>query len=143
MNQPDIRWQQRLQNYSKALCQLNDAVQLGQQRELSRLEQQGTIQAFEYTYELAWNTLKDYLVWQGIQDIVGSRDAIREAFSKSLISDGQIWMEMLTDRNRTAHTYNEETAKAILENINQRYIVCFNVLEQTMKALMQGSGVRG
>lgn len=143
MNQPDIRWQQRLQNYSKALWQLNDAVSLSQQRQLSRLEQQGTIQAFEFTYELAWNTLKDYLVWQGIQGIVGSRDAIREAFSKSLISDGQIWMEMLTDRNRTAHTYNEETAKAILENIKQRYIVCFNALEQTMNKLMQDSGEQG
>lgn len=143
MNQPDIRWQQRLQNYSKALWQLNDAISLGQQRQLSRLEQQGTIQAFEFTYELAWNTLKDYLTWQGIQGIVGSRDAIREAFSNSLISDGQIWMEMLTDRNRTAHTYNEETAKAILENITQRYIVCFNALEQTMNKLMLDCGEQG
>lgn len=142
MNQPDIRWQQRLQNYSKALCQLNDAVQLGQQRELSRLEQQGMIQAFEYTFELAWNTLKDYLVWQGILDVVGSRDAIREAFSKSLISDGRVWMEMLTDRNRTAHTYNEDTAKAILENITQRYVGCFNELEQTMLRLKLNAGSR-
>jgi nucleotidyltransferase substrate binding protein (TIGR01987 family) len=140
MNQPDIRWQQRLQNYRKALAQLNEAVDLGQQRELSRLEQQGVIQGFEYTYELAWNTLKDYLQWQGIQGLVGSRDTFREAFNKSLIHDGDTWMAMLLDRSRTAHTYNEDTAKSILQSICDRYITLFNQLDATMtlRATQQG-----
>ncbi|MHB0775274.1 nucleotidyltransferase substrate binding protein [Halomonas sp. WWR20] len=90
---------QRLQNFEKALAQLKEAITLIQQRPLSNLEQQGTIQAFETTYELGWNTLKDYLVWQGIESIVGSRDTVREAFKLGLIENGEAWMSMLVDRN--------------------------------------------
>ncbi len=92
------------------------------ERDLSDLEKQGVIQAFEFTYELGWNTLKDYLVWQGIEGITGSRDTIREAFSKELITDGETWMKMLIDRNRTSHTYNEKIAEQILQSINQEYL---------------------
>lgn len=114
MNNEDIRWLQRLQYFSKAQTQLDEAVALMQARNLSELERLGVIQAFEYTYELGCNTLKDYLVWQGVLGIVGTRDVIREGFSKGLLADGQGWMDMLVDRNRTSHTYNEETAEAIL-----------------------------
>ncbi|SEF46462.1 Nucleotidyltransferase substrate binding protein like [Algoriphagus boritolerans DSM 17298 = JCM 18970] len=75
-----IRWQQRLTNYSKALRQLERAVALSRERELSDLEEQGLIQAFEFTHELAWNVLKDFFAFQGNPDITGSRDASREAF---------------------------------------------------------------
>ena len=88
MNNIDVRWQQRLHNDSRALLQLNEAMELMQQRELSKLEKQGVIQGFEYCYELGWNTLKDFLILQGIDGIVGSRDTIREAFSQGLIGDG-------------------------------------------------------
>ena len=104
----DLRWKQRFNNYN--------------QRALSDLENQGLIQSFEFTYELAWNALKDYLVWQGIEGIVGSRDTIREAFNRDLIADGDIWMKMLVDRNRTSHTYNEKIANEILQNIDEMYI---------------------
>ncbi|MCQ4256680.1 nucleotidyltransferase substrate binding protein [Stutzerimonas stutzeri] len=127
-----MRWQQRLANFRKALRQLDEAVELMEQRELSKLEKQGVIQGFEYCYELGWNTLKDFLVWQGIDGIVGSRDTIREAFSKGLISDGHAWMQMLTDRNRTSHTYNEETAEAILINIRLQHHLLLKALEQMM-----------
>lgn len=83
---PDIRWHQRLQNYKKAYAQLNDAVELMSQRSLTKLENQGVIQAFETTYELGWNLLRDYLRWQGNAGLTGSRDAIREAFSVGLIA---------------------------------------------------------
>ncbi len=132
MSQHDIRWKQRLQNYRKALAQLDEGIELAKLRELSRLEKQGVIQAFEYTYELGWNTLKDFLQWQGIEGIVGSRDTIREAFSKSLIDDGQGWIDMLADRNRTTLTYNEATAEAILKNIRERYHSLFHELEATL-----------
>lgn len=75
MNDPDIRWQQRFANFKKALQQLQEAVELRGQRELSKLEKQGVIQAFEFTHELAWNVLKDYLQDQGNQNISGSKDA--------------------------------------------------------------------
>lgn len=134
MNNEDIRWLQRLQNFSKAQAQLDEAMALMQARALSKLEKQGVIQSFEYTYELAWNSLKDYLVWQGIPGIVGSRDAIREAFSQGLLADGQGWMDMLVDRNRTSHTYNEETAEAVLHNILQHHHPLLKALEQTLLA---------
>jgi nucleotidyltransferase substrate binding protein (TIGR01987 family) len=132
MSSVDVHWQQRLSNFRRVLAQLNDAVELMQQRELSRLEKQGVIQSFEYSYELGWNTLKDFLVWQGLEGIVGSRDTIREGFSKGLIEDGHGWMQMLTDRNRTSHTYNEETAEAILENIRKQHHPLLKALVKTL-----------
>jgi len=135
MPELDVRWVQRLQNFEKALAQLDDAVHLMGERPLSNLEKQGVIQAFEYTYELAWNTLKDYLVWQGIESIVGSRDTIREAFSLGLIEDGDAWMGMLVDRNRTSHTYNEKTADDILVNIQHSHHANLSALRETLSAL--------
>ncbi len=82
----DIRWKQRLDNYRRALLQLTDAVELSRQRSLSSLEKQGVIQGFEIVHELAWNVLKDFLEYEGIQGIVGSRGAVREAFKRSLIA---------------------------------------------------------
>ncbi len=67
----DIRWQQRFSNYKKALHQLGEAVSLSEKRELSDLEKQGMILAYEYTHELAWTTLKDFLDYKGQQDIYG------------------------------------------------------------------------
>lgn len=138
MNETDIRWKQRFSNYKKALLQLKSAVELMRQRELSDLEKQGMIQAFEFTYELGWNTLKDYLIWQGIEGITGSRDTIREAFSKDLIADGDDWMKMMGDRNRTSHTYNEKIADEILRNIEQAYIERLIELEKRFLRLDTG-----
>ncbi len=126
----DLRWQQRFENYQKALSQLNSAVTLLRKLGLSDLEKQGVIQTFKFTYELGWSLLKDYLQWQGIENIVGARDAIRESFKSGLISEGHAWMEMLQDRNRSVHTYNEKTANAILENIDRKYLAGFKSLKQ-------------
>ena len=132
MTEQDVRWLQRFSNFKKALNQLNSAVQLSEERELSDLETQGLIQAFEYTYELSWNMIRDYFRWQGNTGITGSRDAIREAFANGLIEDGDGWMQMLKDRNRTSHTYNEETAQEILKNILQLYHPLFGALQTRM-----------
>ena len=113
MSDEDIRWQQRFDNYQKALVQLEDAVVLTRNRQLSNLEKQGLIQAFEFTYELAWNTLKDYCVYQGIQNIVGSRDTIREAFNRDLIDDGEAWMfEIFFTGNPSPTSHLEAAFKA-------------------------------
>ena len=117
----DIRWIQRLDNYQRALTHLQSAVELMAQRELSQLEKQGVIQAFEFCWELAWKLMKDYLQWQGIAGLSGARDAIREAFRQGLIDDGQVWMAMLQDRNRTSHTYNETTMLELLDAISSDY----------------------
>ncbi len=126
----DIRWTQRFDNYGKALVQLTDAVQLAGERKLSRLEEQGLIQAFEYTHELAWNTLKDFLNEKGNSEIYGSKDATREAFRYGLIQDGEIWMDMIKSRNNTSHTYNEETADRIVKAILLDYHIEYVKLQQ-------------
>ncbi|MEA2050844.1 MAG: nucleotidyltransferase substrate binding protein [Campylobacterota bacterium] len=133
----DIRWIQRFCNYKKALKQLDDAVELAEQRELSLLEKQGLIQAFEFTHELAWNLLKDYLQYQGYQDIRGSRDAIKSAFKVGLIQDGDIWMETIKARNMTSHTYDETLVQEAFETISNSYITIFNKLETTFEELKQ------
>lgn len=122
MSDPDVRWKQRFENYRKALAQLSEADELRRQRPLSRLENQGLIKAFEFTYELAWNTLRDYLAFQGIPDLIGSRDTSRQAFKRQLITDGEGWMMMLTDRNRSSHTYDQATADDIVEHIHGRHM---------------------
>ena len=130
----DIRWKQRFYNYQKALAQLQKFIDKG---ELSELEKQGLIKAFEYTYELAWNTLKDFLTYSGQVDIFGSRDSIRKAFTSGLISDGDGWMDMLQSRNKTSHTYNEETAEEIALAITTKYYPLYVQLKIKMTSLLK------
>ena len=99
------------------------------------MEEQGLIQAFEYTHELAWNLLKDYLQDQGTQNINGSKDAVRAAFKVGLIEDGESWMDMITDRNRTSHTYNQSTAEEIAINIITRFFGLFVILREKMQEI--------
>lgn len=128
----DIRWQQRLSHYQKALGRLVSAVELAQVRALSDLEEQGLIQAFEFTHELSWKLIKDYFADQGNSDITGSRDATREAYRMGLIQDGEGWMGMIKSRNESSHTYNEETARQIAKEVKERYVVLFQELNAVM-----------
>ena len=118
----DIRWRQRYSNYQKALGQLSRFIEKGK---LSELEEQGLIQAFEYTYELAWNVMKDFFQYQGDDEINGSRDAIRLAFKRNLIESGPQWMDMIASRIQSSHTYNEETAKEVAGKITEVYYPLF------------------
>ena len=117
----DIRWKQRFSNYKKALQTMKSAVDLASGRELSDLEKQGLIQGFEFTFELAWNVMKDYLEEQGITGIIGSKNAVRQAFNKGLVNDGQIWMEMIESRNISSHSYDEEIAEKLQQKIIDIY----------------------
>lgn len=132
----DIRWKQRFSNCLKALQTLAEAVELARQRELSKLEQQGLIQGFEFTHELAWNVLKDYLEEQGFVDIIGSKNASRQAFKNALITDGQAWMDMIKARNLTSHTYNTEIAAGIASDILARFYPAFAAMAITFTALV-------
>jgi len=133
MNHQDIRWQQRFSNYKKALAQLKNAVELSGHRALSNLEKQGVIQAFEFTHELAWNVLKDYLEDQGNQNVKGSKDATREAFKVALIADGEQWMAMIQSRNISSHTYDERTADQLVSVIIKQYFPLFVALQTEME----------
>lgn len=133
MTEPDdIRWKQRFENFTRALARLGDAVELATERELTDLEKQGLIQAFEFTHELAWSVLKDFYQYQGEASIQGSRDATRLALSRDLIQQGDIWMKMIKSRNESSHTYNEETADEIASLILDSYYAEFQQLKQRL-----------
>ncbi len=131
----DIRWQQRFANYKKALEQLDSAITLQQQRKLSDLEKQGLIQAFEFTHELAWNCLKDFLEYRGQSGIYGSRDATRKAFELEIITDGESWMDMIITRNRSSHTYNQQVMEEIIDAISNKYFLLFISLSDQLEKL--------
>ncbi len=133
----DIRWIQRFSNYKKAFVQLKSAVELTERRELSQLEKQGLIQAFEYTHELAWKTLKDFLENRGVMGLYGSKDVTREAFKLGLIEDGDVWMEMIVSRNETLHTYDEEKVEAIINVILSKYFFAFEALFAKLQELQE------
>ncbi|MCD6287499.1 MAG: nucleotidyltransferase substrate binding protein [Candidatus Hydrogenedentes bacterium] len=134
MSAEDTRWIQRLTHFSKAFCQLTKFIEKG---ELNDLEKQGLIQSFEYTYELAWNLIKDYFEVQGDTNIHGSRDAFRLAFKRGLLEDGKTWMEMVESRTLTVHTYNEDIANKIADDIVNRYFPEFEKLKNIMNALKE------
>ncbi len=132
MSKPDIRWMRRFQNYRQALSRLTAGVKLSSERPLSELEQQGLIQGFEYTHELGWNVLKDYLEEQGFVGLIGSKGATREAFKNGLVEDGEAWMDMIKARNLTSHTYKEEVADDIAKNILGRFHPALLALERRL-----------
>lgn len=143
----DIRWEQRLSNYRKALTKLSQSVayiqkmnQLNAELDvvLDEMIKEGLIQRFEYTHELAWNLIKDYAVFQGNSTIGGSRDATREAFQLQIIEDGKIWMDMIGSRNKTSHTYNEDTAEEIYTKILREYYPVFLDFLQKMEEKVTG-----
>lgn len=125
----DIRWKQRFSNYQKALASLSLFVS---KPGLNPLEEQGLIKAFEYTFELAWNVMKDFLTERGETGIFGSRDAIQKAFSAGLIEDGMVWMMMLKDRNLTSHVYHEGTAAEIASHVLKDFYPVFLDFERKM-----------
>ena len=134
MTDEDIRWVQRFQSFTYALTQLTEAVELQQQRPLSNLENQGFVKAFEFTHEQAWKVMKDYFVYQGNSQIMGSRDATREAFQIGLITEGDSWMEMIITRNKAVHAYDE----AIVNDVIDRTTQCYYPLFLEFKVRMQG-----
>lgn len=114
------RWHYRFSNYRRAFLLLREALD---ERELTQLEREGTIQRFEYTMELAWNVMKDYLEAQNVVlPQITPRAVIRAAFEAGLIADGEAWMDALDDRNRMSHTYSFERFEEVLENVRARYL---------------------
>jgi len=133
MNTQDIRWQQRFDNLQSAYQRLQNAVHANAQTPNDELIQMALIKAFEMTFELSWKTMKDYLNFNGI-DVKLPREIIKQAFANDLIVDGQLWMDMLEDRNLMAHTYDEARALKAVNHICQRYMTGLEQLHQYLKA---------
>lgn len=150
--QDDIRWEQRFSNYNKALQKLTEArAYILEKLEKEKLDQindteeildeiikEGLIQRFEYTFELAWNVMKDYAFYQGNSEISGSRDAIRFANSAQLINQAHIWMDMIRSRIKTSQSHNEETADEIFHLIMHAFFSEFISFHNTMEGKRSG-----
>lgn len=130
----DIRWMQRLANYEKALKQLTTAIETYGEKSIDIIKE-GIIQRFEFTHELAWKVMKDYLEYEGYQNMTGARSATREAFNKSLIINGQAWMDMIESRNKTVHTYIENVLEAEFDKVVNIYFLLFTSFNEKMKSL--------
>jgi nucleotidyltransferase substrate binding protein (TIGR01987 family) len=129
---PDIRWQQRFQNFDSAFAVLTEAMTV---EAPSRLEQMGQIQVFEFTFELAWKVLKDYLNARRVP--VGyPREVLKEAFRYELVSAGEVWLDMLEQRNLLAHTYKEERAEKAARLLREAYYPAIQELHMTFTILL-------
>lgn len=146
----EVRWKKRFHNYIKAFEKLAEAVQKIKQEYpiqpnghiikddfLDNIIKEGLIQRFEYTHELAWNVMKDFLTNAGNNNIFGSKDATREAFAVGIILNGEIWMDMIQSRNKTSHTYNSETADDIFLKIIHEYYEEFLSFKNKMQEFIK------
>ena len=129
------RWQYRFDNYKRAFLLLREAMELRETRELSQLEQEGIIQRFEYSWELSWNLLRDYLEHQGvIININTPVNVIRAASKANIINHAEIWMNALDDRNKMTHVYNFARFEEVIKNIQKDYLTILGNLYQDMLA---------
>jgi nucleotidyltransferase substrate binding protein (TIGR01987 family) len=128
----EVRWHYRFRNFSRAYNLLRQAMER-EVAELNELEREGAIQRFEYTFELAWLTLKDRLEYAGVTlSEITPRNVIREACAAELIADADAWMDMLVDRNLMSHTYDFARFEAVIENIRSRYLAVLDNLYQRL-----------
>ena len=128
----EVRWHYRFRNFSRAYTLLREAMER-KVAELNELEREGAIQRFEYTFELAWLTLKDRLEYAGVTlSEITPRNVIREAFAAKLIADADAWMDMLVDRNLMSHTYDFTRFEAVIENTRSRYLAVLDSLYQRL-----------
>ena len=131
----EIRWQERFENFKKAYKNFSDIAVMDVGR-LSDLEKEGFVQRFEYTYDLAWKTLKDYLLAQGF-DLNSPREVFRQAFQNEIITDGEVWMESISKRNLVSHTYNAEVLNKTVDFLVNDF---FPVLEKMHRRLEKELG---
>ena len=125
----DIRWKQRFQNFDKAFSMLSEFMAKG---DLNKFEEQGLVQCFEYTFELSWKTMKDYLELSGFS-VKSPRETIQTAFQNGMIADGHTWIDALDKRNIMAHTYNDTTAREAVDLIRTKYFLLLKHLHDLLE----------
>lgn len=133
----DIRWKQRFENFKNALAVMKRGIELRNERELTELERGGLIQAFEFTQELSWKVLKDFIDEKGSSEkIYGSKDAIRQALNRGLIENGEIWMKMIEARNESSHTYDMSDSVELENKIANEFMAYFIEMEKKFDELI-------
>ena len=143
MEEQDIRWLQRFQNYRKALKRLEEAIAIitiNENSENIDLLKEGLIQRFEFTHELAWKVMKDYIEYQGPSEIRGSRDAFRKALSIGII-DNPLWINSIQTRNVTSHTYDDEITNLTLHTIITEYDPLMKDFETAMAKIVEDEAI--
>lgn len=129
----DIRWKQRFQNFEKAINKLSEAIkEVKKDNYKNEILQAGLIQIYEFTFELAWKTLKDYLENEGY-NVPTPKKTLRQAYQSGVINDGALWIKALDDRNKTSHIYNEIIAKEVVKDIIEKYYPIIEELYQKLK----------
>jgi nucleotidyltransferase substrate binding protein (TIGR01987 family) len=127
------RFDERKKDYNSALLRLEEALEVEQ----NEIVIDGVLHRFEFTFELAWKTIKDYMEYMGISEGVGSpRENIKLAFKQEIISDGELWIEIMLARNSLSHLYDEEESRKIYENIKNKYIYAFKELREKFENLL-------
>jgi len=132
----DIRWKQRFDNLQRAYTRLRSVLELAAEDPESEVVRLASIKAYEFTFELSWATLKDYLSYNGI-DARLPREVIKQAFATGLLADGQLWIDMLEERNLMAHTYDDARAKAAVTQIQTRYLAGLEQLHTLLSGKLQ------
>lgn len=131
---PDIRWKQRFQNFDRAFVLLRDALENGPDA-LNQLEKEGVIQRFEFSFELAWKTLKDFMEQDGfVFATITPRQVLKDAFAAKILPDGQVWIDMLDHRNLLSHTYNLSKFEEAVKAVHERYLDAFDQLHEFLQA---------
>ena len=131
---PDIRWKQRFQNFDRAFVLLRDALENGPDT-LNQLEKEGVIQRFEFSFELAWKSLKDFMEHDGfVFATITPRQVLKDAFAAKILPDGQVWIDMLDHRNLLSHTYNLSKFEEAVTAVHERYLAAFDQLHEFLQA---------
>ena len=138
MNEIQPRWIERLATFKNAIARLCEIIDVYKQRPLNSFENDSLIKRFEFTYEMAWKLMMSYEKENGITELMGSKDVVRRAFAMSLIDNGEAWLEMIDDRNKTSHLYDEEMAEDVIDDIVHTYYPLFLELRNKMDVLANG-----
>ena len=127
------RWQYRFDNYKRAFCLLREAIELQKERELTDLEKEGIIQRFEYTWELAWKTLKDYLENEGVVlDKITPKAVLVASLEAKIINQHETWMHALDDRNKMSYVYSKVAFVQVINHITESYLSLFDQLYEKL-----------
>lgn len=128
-----LRWEYRFDNYKRAFLLLREAMELRREKKITPLEEEGIIQRFEYSWELAWKTLKDYLDNEGVVlEKITPKEVIIKAIEAKIIIDREKWMKTLDDRNKMSHQYSHEVFSQVIENIENNHFGLFDYLYEKL-----------
>ena len=137
MEERQPRWLERLSIFKNAIARMAEVIELSKQRTLNQFERDSLIKRFEFTYEMAWKLMMSFEKENGVTELLGSKDVVRMAFGMSLIDNGEAWLEMIDDRNKTSHLYDEEMAADVMDEIINTYYPLFVELQDKMNQIAQ------